>query len=271
MADATSVRGNNLPGFVMKKLIPDLLKPGLRYLRKTIRYWGRGRYCPVCARHASHFEPFGIVPRDDACCVWCGALERHRLVWLFLQRRTDFFSGTTPRKMLHVAPERCFAQRFRRVIGGGYLTADLLAEDVDVRMDICDMHLPDNSFDIIYCSHVLEHVADDRRAMREFHRVLADTGWAVILVPISAAVTFEDPSITDRGERLRVFGQEDHVRRYGPDYIDRLLEAGFVVSRVFPSDFLSREEIERMAITDAAGEIFHCRKASRSTDPIASA
>src|SRR5262249_12426105 len=84
--------------------------------------------------------------------------------------------------------------------------------------------------------HVLEHVPDDRRAMREFYRVLKPGGWAILLVPITVERTFEDPAVVDPAERLRLFGQEDHVRRYGPDYGDRLSEAGFAVSGVNVSE-----------------------------------
>lgn len=204
------------------------------------------------------------MPREDARCVSCGAVERHRLFWLFLQRRTDLFAAPQQGKMLHVAPESCFESRLREVVGKGYLTADLFAEGVDVKMDIRDIRFPDGSFDMIYCSHVLEHIPDDKQAMREFRRVLKSDGWAVLLVPITVEVTFEDPGITDPQERLRLFGQEDHVRRYGPDYADRLRAAGFSVSCILPRDFLSEREIEQMGITKAAGELFFCKPSQAS-------
>jgi SAM-dependent methyltransferase len=181
-------------------------------------------------------------------------------VWLFFERRTDCFSGDQDRKTLHIAPEPCFEPRLRKVLGAGYLTADVLADRVDVRMDIANIQFPDGTFDIVYCSHVLEHVPDDKMAMRELQRVLKEGGWAVILVPITTQRTIEDPSITDPKERLRLFGQADHVRRYGPDYAGRLQAAGFTVSRVSPSDFLSPKEIEHMGITGAAGDIYFCQK-----------
>jgi SAM-dependent methyltransferase len=162
--------------------------------------------------------------------------------------------------MLHVAPEPCFESRFRHLIGNGYLSADLFSETVDVKMDICDIRYPQDTFDIIYCSHVLEHVPDDQKAMSEFQRVLKQEGWAILLVPITAERTAEDPGITDPKERLRLFGKEDHVRCYGPDYVDRLRAASFKVSCVSPVDFLSLKEIGRMGITEAAGEIYYCEK-----------
>lgn len=125
---------------------------------------------------------------------------------------------------------------------------------------LTDIRYPDESFDVILCSHVLEHVQDDRKAMREFHRVLKPDGWAILLVPITADKTFEDPSIVDPQARLAAFGQEDHVRRYGPDYIDRLREAGFTVEVTRPADLVAPDGIVRMGLTAAAGEIYYCTK-----------
>jgi len=139
------------------------------------------------------------------------------------------------------------------------MTADLFAEDVDVKMDICDIRFADETFDIVYCSHVLEHVPDDRKAMREFRRVMKPQGWAILLVPITVQQTVEDPSIIDPKERLRLFGQEDHVRRYGLDYVERLKISGLAVKKVLPDDFLSNDDILLMGITQAAGEIYFCR------------
>jgi SAM-dependent methyltransferase len=163
--------------------------------------------------------------------------------------------------MLHVAPEPCIEVRLRRRLGAGYLTADLMNTGAMVKMDIMDIQYPDESFDVIYCSHVLEHVPDDRKAMREFRRVLKRGGWAILLVPINAGKTYEDPSITEPAERLRVFGQEDHVRNYGPDYVDRLREAGFAVTETRVPDLVSPEDAQLMGLTQAAGEIYSCRRA----------
>jgi SAM-dependent methyltransferase len=129
-----------------------------------------------------------------------------------------------------------------------------------IKMDITNIDYPDQSFDVIYCSHVLEHVQDDRKAMREFYRVLKTTGWAILLVPITAEKTLEDPSLVGPEERLRVFGQADHVRRYGPDYVDRLREAGFSVQVTKVNDLVQNDEAIRLGLTSAAGEIHFCTK-----------
>lgn len=243
--------------------LPTWIQTPLKQIRDTARivaYRGEGRYCPVCGNSSSRFRPFGLVPRDDAQCVYCGALERHRLLWLFLTRKTMLFDDA-PKRLLHVAPEKCIEPRLEERFAESYVTADLFDPHVKVRMDITAIPYPDRHFDVIYCSHVLEHVEDDRQAMREFHRVLKDDGWAILLVPITAERTLEDPSIVDPEERLRVFGQEDHVRRYGPDYLDRLREAGFKVTVSTVADIVdSEEEGVRMGLTAASGDIYYCVK-----------
>jgi SAM-dependent methyltransferase len=180
-------------------------------------------------------------------------------VWLYLQKHTPLFDGKC-RAVLHVAPERCLEARLRARLGRGYLTADLNDRRADVRMDIMNIAYPDGTFDFVYCSHVLEHVADDRKAMREFRRVLKKDGRALLLVPvIQGAHTFEDPRITNPQERTRVYGHHDHVRSYGADYVDRLKEAGLTVDVISAKDLTTAEEAARMNLDAAAGELYVCR------------
>ena len=183
------------------------------------------------------------------------------MAWLFFQQRTNIFQRT-PKRMLHIAPERQLEKRFKQLAHLDYLTADLVNPTVMVKMDITDIRYPDNTFDIIYCSHVLEHVSDDRKAMRELHRVLKPAGWAVIMVPITAEKSFEDPSIIDPSARERVFGQHDHVRRYGPDFKERLAEAGFKVEPIVPTEIVPLKEIRRLAIREGQAPLFLCTKVS---------
>jgi SAM-dependent methyltransferase len=151
---------------------------------------------------------------------------------MFFQRKTDLLDGR-PKRLLHFAPERAIASRLRTIGNLDYVTADLFDPNASISVDITNMpSVPDASFDFLYCSHVLEHVADDRKAIKECARVLKPEGRAVFMVPITANVTYEDPSITDPRERERLFGQHDHVRRYGPDLLGRLQAGGFDV-RVF--------------------------------------
>ena len=233
---------------------------GIRTMVRRVRYWGSKRYCSVCDSSSSQFLSFGVDLRNDAQCPFCGSLERHRLAISFLREKTNLFDEQS-KKFLHVAPERAFKKMFSKAAGDGYLTADLVADDVMEKMDISDIQHADESFDIIYCSHVLEHVPDDRQAIREVYRTLKPSGWAVLNVPIDSDETFEDPSITDPNERLRVFGQHDHVRVYGYDYKDRLEEAGFDVAIYSPESLLSPAEITRQGMANgAASEIYYCTK-----------
>jgi predicted SAM-dependent methyltransferase len=246
--------------------LPKQLKKPLQQIKGTLEslfYFGKGRICPVCGKSSRRFRSFGIESREEAQCVHCGALERHRLLWLFLQKKTDLFENK-PNKMLHVAPESCLEPRFRKSLNGSYITADLRNPRVMVKMDITNIQYPDQSFDVIYCSHVLEHVIDDKQAMREFRRVLKNDGWAILLVPITAEETYEDSTIVDPKERLKAFGQEDHVRRYGHnDYIGRLRSAGFTVEMFQYGDLVDMNDATLMGLTTSAcGTIFYCTKAS---------
>jgi SAM-dependent methyltransferase len=243
-------------------VLPEWAKNLLRLMRNLIYslpYFGKGVWCPVCGKEARKFRQYGHPSRDNARCIHCQSLERHRFVWTYLHRMTNLFDGS-PKRVLHVAPESCFESRLKNRLGQNYITADLLNRRAMVRMDITDIQYPEEYFDVIYCSHVFEHVQDDKRAMREFHRVLKQDGWAILLVPIDADKTFENPSIVDPSERLRVFGQEDHVRRYGPDYIDRLCESGFKVRVSYVSDLFGTNDVARMGLTSESGEIYYCCK-----------
>jgi SAM-dependent methyltransferase len=220
---------------------------------------GEERWCPICGRSSRRFFPAGDPPRADAKCIHCNSLERHRYVWRYFEKMTNIFDGK-PKRMLHVAPESFFVPRLKKQLGDGYLTADLLDPRAMVVMDVTDIQFPNNTFDIIYCSHVLEHVPDDKKALREFYRTLKDGGWSLILVPITAEQTLEDDAIVDPQERLRVYGQEDHVRRYGPDFEERLREAGFCVTALTVSGWFEEAEIVRMGLGRAPGAIYYCTK-----------
>lgn len=241
---------------------PEWAKKFLRRLKVFflgLQYHGKKRYCPVCGNSSNRFLQAGVLPREDALCFFCGAVERHRFLWLYLLQKTNIFDGTS-KKMLHIAPEACFESKLKKKLGNGYLTADLFNSNVMVKMDITDIKYPDQYFNVIYCSHVLEHVQDDKKAMSEFYRVLKNDGWAILDVPITCKKTFEDPSIVDPLKRLETFGQEDHVRRYGLDYIDRLQSVGFNVEVTKVDDIVKSEEAVRMGLTLAAGDVYYCTK-----------
>jgi SAM-dependent methyltransferase len=168
---------------------------------------------------------------NNPICPRCGAQARHRALWLYLHERTDLFSGKGL-EVLHFAPERALGGALAAAPGIHYVSADLTDPAAMEHFDITDIPHPDGSFDVILCIHVLEHVEDDRKAMRELHRILAPEGFAIVLVPLDLdrAETYEDRSITDPSERRRAFWQADHLRLYGRDFPERLKEAGFEVT-----------------------------------------
>ncbi len=203
-------------------------------------YRGRGRECPICGARYRTFLPYGYVKgRNNALCPSCLSLERHRMIWLWMERQTSLFKSHP--RLLHIAPEPPLMKYFRKSYGSSkdYITADLESPLADQHFDVQNIPLPSDSIDVIICNHLLEHVENDRLAMQELHRVMKPGGWGIFLVPEDREreTTFEDDSIVDAKERTRLFGQYDHRRIYGRDYDDRLREAGFEVER---SDFARR-------------------------------
>lgn len=215
--------------------------------------------CPLCGESAESFGPYGVKPRENARCPTCGSLERHRLLWLLLE---PYLRGDAPRRLLHFAPEDALSRKLRLVPRLEYVTADLLDERADVRCDITQRTpWADGHFDLIICSHVLEHVDDDRAALRELRRLLADDGRAFILVPMAdMPITEEDPSVTDPQERLRRFGQTDHVRRYGHDFVDRLTETGWAFDAYSVGDILPPNLARKYRCETHAGTVHVARK-----------
>ena len=214
-------------------------------------YAGRGVECPICGRRYRKFMPYGYGEvRENALCPGCLSLERHRLLWLYLVRETDFFNARP--HLLHIAPERCFIRRFERLLGDNYVTADLESPLAKVKMDVQAIPFGADSFDAIFCNHILEHVDDDRLAMREMGRVMKPGGWGVMLSPVTPGreTTYEDPSITTPEGRTAAFGQHDHVRKYGADYPQRLTEAGFRVSAIDYIRNFTPEEAHRYGLKD---------------------
>ena len=220
-------------------------------------YVGRGKECPLCGCRRRKFLPYGYVTqRDNALCPNCLALERHRTLWLWLLRESDIGRGAValPR-LLHVAPEVALMRKFSRIYAkqpADYVTADLESPLADLHFDIQHIPLEDESFDVVICNHIMEHVEDDRLAMREILRIMRKGGWGVILSPVDLQreKTFEDDTITDEAERTRIFGQYDHRRIYGRDYAERLREAGFEVYECDYANLIPAKEKQLYALTD---------------------
>lgn len=187
-------------------------------------------------------------------------------MWLFLKGKTNFFNSD--QKVLHIAPELCFIDRFKKIHKESYVTADIESPLADVKMDVLDMPFDDESHNIVFCNHVLEHVSDDYLAMREIFRVLSPEGWAILQVPLFYPLkdsTYEDASIISPQAREKAFGQSDHVRMYGKDYADRLRSVGFEVEEIWLAKELGEEKTKKFALP-IDEPIFYCKK--QSTNPL---
>ena len=218
-------------------------------------YLGKGKQCPLCGCQRRRFLPYGYVTsRENALCPNCLSLERHRLLWLWLVRESDIGRGAMALpKMLHIAPEVALMRKFKKMYASTpdrYITADLESPLADMHFDVQQIPLEAESFDAVICNHIMEHVEDDGKALRELYRIMRRGGWGVILSPVELERehTFEDDTITDPAERTRIFGQYDHRRIYGRDYAARLREAGFEVYDIDYKNELSKAEQELYAL-----------------------
>ena len=206
---------------------------------------------PIDGKSFRKFLPYGYgKQRENALSPSTLSLERHRLMWLFLRDETTFFTSDKKLKTLHIAPEQCFLDIFRKQQNLEYTTSDLESPIADVKADICDLPFKDNSFDVVFCNHVLEHITDDKKAMQELFRVMKKGGFGIFQIPqdIARKTTFEDNSITDKKERAKIFGQYDHVRVYGLDYFNKLRSVGFKVDEIEYTQKITQEKLERFCL-----------------------
>ncbi|MGB5553362.1 MAG: methyltransferase domain-containing protein [Flavobacteriaceae bacterium] len=238
-------------------LVPRPILIKLSYYARPILavfYSGNKYTDPIDGRSFRSFLPYGYEsPRENVLSPSTLSLERHRLLWLYLKNKTNFF--TAPLKVLHFAPEQAFYKRFRKLSHLDYTTTDLDSPLADVAADICNLPFDDNTYDVILCNHVLEHIPDDTKAMQELFRIMKPGGWGIFQIPqdLKREKTFEDNAIIDKKERAKIFGQYDHVRIYGRDYFDKLRTIGFQVEAVDYTADLSSEEIEKYRL--AKGEL----------------
>ncbi|SHJ65422.1 class I SAM-dependent methyltransferase [Aquimarina spongiae] len=248
----------------MKRLFKFILNTIPRPILIRLSYWvrpvvsfllrGKTYTDPIDGKSFSKFLPYGYgKQRENVLSPSTLSLERHRLLWLYLQKETNFFSA--PAKVLHFAPEQAFYKRFRKLSHLDYTTTDLLSPLADVKADICNLPFENDQYDVIFCNHVLEHIPDDTKAMQELYRVLRPGGMAILQIPqdLNRETTFEDDSITDPKKRAEIFGQYDHVRVYGRDYFEKLRAIGFKVDEVDYTSVLSDEEVIKYCL--AKGEI----------------
>ncbi|MDG1422623.1 MAG: methyltransferase domain-containing protein [Flavobacteriaceae bacterium] len=238
---------------VILNTVPRPLLIKLSYvIRPFIAFYLKGNNYtdPIDNKSFRKFLPYGYeVQRQNVLSPSTLSLERHRLLWLYLTNETNFF--TSKKKVLHMAPEQCFLSRFKK-LNHEYITADIDSPIADVKADIVNLPFTDNSFDVVLCNHVLEHIQDDTKAMKELFRVMKKGGMGIFQVPqdLNRDVTFEDNSITDPKERAKIFGQYDHVRVYGRDYFDKLRSVGFKVEEVNYSQKVSSELSSRYRLME---------------------
>ena len=209
---------------------------------------------PIDGRSFKSMLPYGYeTQRNNVLSPSTLSLERHRLLWLYLNDQTDFF--TAPKKVLHFAPEQAFYKLFRKQKNLDYTTTDLFSPLADVKADICNLPFKDNEYDVILCNDVLEHIPDETKPMQELYRVLKPGGMAILQIPqdLNRAETFADDSITDQKERAKIFGQYDHVRIYGRDYFDKLRSIGFTVIEEDYTQKIEPQLVEKYCL--AKGEV----------------
>jgi predicted SAM-dependent methyltransferase len=262
---------NTIPRPILIRL-SIVARPILEFLLKGNRFTD-----PIDGKSFRMFLPYGYGnQRNNVLSPSTLSLERHRLLWLYLQSETDFFqseldsdsSAKQPKsiklrdaetssalKVLHFAPEQEFYKRFKKQTNIEYTTTDLLSPLADVKADICNLPFKANEYDVILCNHVLEHIPDDTKAMQELFRVLKPGGMGIFQIPqdLSRATTFSDDTIVDQKERAKIFGQYDHVRVYGRDYFDKLRSIGFQVTEEDYTAKLTSEQVKKYCL--AKGEI----------------
>lgn len=229
-------------------------------LLESLKLFNTQTYCPVCdSRDAgfnplsdfyrSHAEQYGYVhfgkgemtALETYSCTKCGASDRERLYAYWVEKYYSKQRKNRPTKAIHFAPEAVLSSRLKdSKVFSEYQTADLMMEHVDHKVDLLNLPFDEDTYDFFICSHVMEHVYDDRAAMRELLRIITKSGCGILMAPIIVGLpeTVEDPSITDVGERWRLFGQDDHVRLYSHDgFVSRIEESGFKLQQYGQSYF----------------------------------
>jgi len=238
----------------------------LREVAKRAWYFGSKYECAICGARTRTRKTYSFdvpvlreldvvggeyVSNDD--CPICYANQRSRLLYAYLTNSIGIEKGWN---VFHAAPELALYRYAFKHLDINYYPIDLSPERyLEIpgvqKVDITATPFPDQTFDLVLCNHVLEHIPDDGQAMRELRRILKPNGTALLQVPLGMRLsqTIEDPSVADAGERERRFGQFDHVRIYEQrDYLNRLRAAGFEVELIAAADVAGEDGIERYGL-----------------------
>lgn len=230
---------------------------------RAAAFLGRRYTCPCCGWKLRAFTRGGasMRTRHHGYCPRCNSKARHRRDWLYLRDRTDLFSASL--RLLHISPKYSLSRRLSRMDNLRYVAGDLEHRPhVSMRFDVSTLPLRSGTFDCAVCIHVLEHVERDRHAIAEIYRVLKPGGWALITVPVRLdQPTFEDATIMSPEGRMRAFGETDHVRFYGSDFVDRLESCGFTVE-IDRAESLDEATKDRYGLLEDEN-VFFCRKPAR--------
>jgi len=244
----------------MKKLLIKIFTYDLLFKLKnfynyliSFLYLGNKFYCPNCDTSFKKMLPCGINQkilnelevigsgfRRNCLCPRCNSIDRERLIYLYLKEKTNVFTENIT--MLHVAPRNSLKKIFKKhknikyIAGDKYELGYNYTKDV-IRIDLTSLKFDDEFYDVIVCNHVLEHIEDDLKALKEIHRVLKKDGFAILQVPISTKLekTLEGIAQNEE-ERLLQYGQKDHFRIYAKDYFLKLESCNFVVNKINPND-----------------------------------
>ena len=244
----------------IKHIIPANLRWTLLKLYLRMQgWWYRGdRYeCTGCQGSFRTFLPMkeGANPRPNVVCPRCGILERHRLLMLYLKNKTNLF--TAQHKVLYFAPEYSLQEHLQRQENIDYLSTDISSPLAMQEFDIMDIPHPDGAFTAIFCSHVLAHVQDDRKALEELYRITKKGGFLIIMDrPFELEKTIEDKDADTPEKRFALFNQDDRYRMYGKDFVQRLEEPGYKVEVIDYANALTVAEREKYRISDK--DLIYC-------------